>query len=277
MDTKEKRQRSLARARCRKEPHYSTSSMAADERHASLQKRYSSSETLTAYEQEAQIHYGPRAEEYIRQGSLTLADLGVCEPQQQSMYCSDLGLVQQGYTLSAAYDADSDPEGLVTSECAVQLWRGQGLKSHHSSGLSSPDQSALTLTDSENEHKTDDESGSSSCSGFTQAKAAVVRLITCTSADSDDFPDVRAALLCSAPPGAIDLASRIADNLGEVFWEREEERGRTRVWLRNLISPGSILALIARHVPPNGVSLMSERRDQCADESGMAFSVRGYT
>ncbi|KAK3524048.1 hypothetical protein QTP70_017561 [Hemibagrus guttatus] len=92
-------------------------------------------------------------------GSLTLAELGVCEPQQQSVYCSDLGLVQQGYSLSAGYDADSDPEGLMTPERAVQLWRGQGLKSHHSSGLSSPDQSALTLTDSENEQKTDDESG----------------------------------------------------------------------------------------------------------------------
>lgn len=92
-------------------------------------------------------------------GSLTLAELGVCEPQQQSVYCSDLGLVQQGYSMSAAYDADSDPEGLMTPEHAVQLWRDQVLKSHHSSGLSSPDQSALTLTDSENEHKTDDESG----------------------------------------------------------------------------------------------------------------------
>lgn len=75
------------------------------------------------------------------------------------MYCSDLGVVQQGYPLSAGYDADSDPEGLMTPEHAVQLWRDQGLKSHHSSGLSSPDHSALTLTDSENEHRTDDESG----------------------------------------------------------------------------------------------------------------------
>ncbi|TSL04378.1 Teneurin-2 [Bagarius yarrelli] len=94
----------------------------------------------------------------MARGSLTLAQLGVCDSQQQqSVYCSDLGLMQQGYSLSAGYDADSDPEGLMTPESAVQLWRGQGLKSHHSSGLSSPDQSALTLTDSENEHKTDDE------------------------------------------------------------------------------------------------------------------------
>ncbi|KAG7321337.1 hypothetical protein KOW79_015752 [Hemibagrus wyckioides] len=159
MDMKEKRQRSLSRARCRKEPHYATSSTDAHERHVNPQKRYSSSETLKAYEQEARMHYGPESVEYVGQGSLTLAELGVCEPQQQSVYCSDLGLVQQGYSLSAGYDADSDPEGLMTPERAVQLWRGQGLKSHHSSGLSSPDQSALTLTDSENEHKTDDESG----------------------------------------------------------------------------------------------------------------------
>uniref|UniRef100_A0A8B9HGU9 Teneurin-2 n=1 Tax=Astyanax mexicanus TaxID=7994 RepID=A0A8B9HGU9_ASTMX len=46
----------------------------------------------------------------------------------------------------------------MTPERAVQLWSGQGLKTCRSSGLSSPDHSALTLTDSENEHKTDDES-----------------------------------------------------------------------------------------------------------------------
>ncbi|KAL7844495.1 hypothetical protein SRHO_G00230340 [Serrasalmus rhombeus] len=92
--------------------------------------------------------------------SFTLAELGVCErPQQQGVYCSDLSLVQRGYSLSTGSDADSDPEGVMTPERAVQLWSGQGLKSCRSSGLSSPDHSALTLTDSENEHKTDDESG----------------------------------------------------------------------------------------------------------------------
>uniref|UniRef100_A0A8B9HFI8 Teneurin-2 n=1 Tax=Astyanax mexicanus TaxID=7994 RepID=A0A8B9HFI8_ASTMX len=183
MDMKERRHRSLTRGRCRKELHYATSTLDMDECCVATQKSYSSSETLKAYEQDAgRLHYGGcvaelvhhETEEYVRQayvelapigfryfmsGSFTLAELGVCDPpQQQSVYCSDLSLVQRGYSLSTASDADSDPEGVMTPERAVQLWSGQGLKTCRSSGLSSPDHSALTLTDSENEHKTDDES-----------------------------------------------------------------------------------------------------------------------
>ncbi|KAI4889913.1 hypothetical protein NFI96_001786 [Prochilodus magdalenae] len=106
-------------------------------------------------------------------GSFTLAELGVCEPPpQQSVYCSDLSLVQRGYSLSTGSDADSDPEGVMTPERAVQLWSGQGLKSCRSSGLSSPDHSALTLTDSENEHKTDDESGETGLGSYGLSKAS---------------------------------------------------------------------------------------------------------
>ncbi|XP_072518552.1 teneurin-2 isoform X4 [Salminus brasiliensis] len=169
MDMKDRRHRSLTRGRCRKELHYATSSLDTEECRVATQKSYSSSETLKAYEQDTgRLRYGGcvaelvhhETEEYVRQGSFTLAELGVCEPpQQQSVYCSDLSLVQRGYSLSTASDADSDPEGLMTPERAVQLWSGQGLKTCRSSGLSSPDHSALTLTDSENEHKTDDESG----------------------------------------------------------------------------------------------------------------------
>lgn len=68
MDMKEKRHRSLTRARCRKEPHYATSSMDAAECHVDPHKCYSSSETLKAYEQEARMHYRPEAVEYVRQG-----------------------------------------------------------------------------------------------------------------------------------------------------------------------------------------------------------------
>lgn len=93
-------------------------------------------------------------------GSFALADLGMCEPPSSSnVYCSDMSLLQERYALSAGSDADSDPEGVMTPERAVQLWSGQPLKSRRSSCLSSPDHSVLTLTDSENEHKTDEESG----------------------------------------------------------------------------------------------------------------------
>lgn len=99
-------------------------------------------------------------------GNFTLAELGVCEPSPPPHpaavpYCPDLGLLQRGYSLSAGSDADSDPEGPLSPERAIQLWAGRGgVKSRRSSGVSSRENSALTLTDSEND-KSDDESGRS--------------------------------------------------------------------------------------------------------------------
>lgn len=98
-------------------------------------------------------------------GNFTLAELGVCEPTPSPHpaavpYCPDLGLLQRGYSLSAGSDADSDPEGPLSPERAIQLWAGGGrVKSRRSSGVSSRENSALTLTDSENDNKSDDESG----------------------------------------------------------------------------------------------------------------------
>ncbi|KPP78058.1 hypothetical protein Z043_102473 [Scleropages formosus] len=95
-------------------------------------------------------------------GNFRLAELGVCEPApHQSAYCSDLGLLHRGYSLSAGSDADSDPEGAMSPDRAIQLWGGHGVKSRRSSGLSSRENSALTLTDSDNENKSDEDAGRS--------------------------------------------------------------------------------------------------------------------
>ncbi|KAM9470208.1 teneurin-2 isoform 2-T2 [Clarias gariepinus] len=93
-------------------------------------------------------------------GNFTLAELGICEPTppHQNTYCPNLGLLHS-YTLSAGSDADSDPEVPISPERAMQLWSTRNVKSRHSSGQSSHENSALTLTDSENENKSDDESG----------------------------------------------------------------------------------------------------------------------
>lgn len=91
--------------------------------------------------------------------NFSLAELGICEPSpHRSGYCSDMGLLHQGYSLSAGSDADSDTEGGMSPEHAIRLW-GRGIKSRRSSGLSSRENSALTLTDSDNENKSDDENG----------------------------------------------------------------------------------------------------------------------
>ncbi|XP_071402018.1 teneurin-2-like, partial [Centroberyx affinis] len=174
MDLKDRRHRSLTRGRCPKDPHYNTSSLDADECRVPTQKSYSSSETLKAFDHEQRLHYGGcvtdlvhhEADEYSRQaGNFTLAELGVCEPPPPPHpaavpYCPDLGLLQRGYSLSAGSDADSDPEGPLSPERAIQLWAGRGgVKSRRSSGVSSRENSALTLTDSDNDNKSDDESG----------------------------------------------------------------------------------------------------------------------
>ncbi|XP_056302868.1 teneurin-2-like [Danio aesculapii] len=167
MDLKDRR-RSLTRGTSGKEMHYATSSLDSENCHIVSQKSYSSSKTLKAYQQDGRLRYGAcvaelvhqETEEYVRQGSFALADLGMCEPPPpSSVYCSDISLLQDRYSLNAVSDADSDPEGVMTPERAVQLWSRQPLKSRRSSCLSSPDHSVLTLTDSENEHKTDEESG----------------------------------------------------------------------------------------------------------------------
>uniref|UniRef100_A0A672SDM2 Teneurin transmembrane protein 2 n=1 Tax=Sinocyclocheilus grahami TaxID=75366 RepID=A0A672SDM2_SINGR len=163
MDLKERRHRTLTHGCCGKDFQFTTSSLDHDECRVPTQKSYSSSETLKAFDHESRLHYGGcvtdlvhhEADEFTRQGgNFTLAELGICEPApHQNAYCPDIGLLQRGYSLSASSDADSDPEGTISPERAIQLWAGHDIKSRRSSGLSSRENSALTLTDSENENK----------------------------------------------------------------------------------------------------------------------------
>ncbi|KAM8765627.1 teneurin-2 isoform 3-T3 [Rhynchonycteris naso] len=168
MDVKDRRHRSLTRGRCGKECRYTSSSLDSEDCRVPTQKSYSSSETLKAYDHDSRMHYGNRvtdlvhreSDEFPRQGTnFTLAELGICEPSpHRSGYCSDMGILHPGYSLSTGSDADSDTEGGMSPEHAIRLW-GRGIKSRRSSGLSSRENSALTLTDSDNENKSDDENG----------------------------------------------------------------------------------------------------------------------
>uniref|UniRef100_A0A4W3GJ24 Teneurin-2 n=1 Tax=Callorhinchus milii TaxID=7868 RepID=A0A4W3GJ24_CALMI len=166
MDVKDRRHRSLTRGRCVKECRYTSSSLDSEECRVPTQKSYSSTETLKAYDHDARLHYGTRvtelvhreSDEFSRQGAnFTLTELGICEPSphRSTAYCPDVGLLHRGYSLS---DAESDTEGAISPEHAIRLW-GRGIKSRRSSGLSSRENSALTLTDSENEKESDDEAG----------------------------------------------------------------------------------------------------------------------
>ncbi|GCC21958.1 hypothetical protein chiPu_0000341 [Chiloscyllium punctatum] len=166
MDVKDRRHRSLTRGRCVKECRYTSSSLDSEECRVPTQKSYSSTETLKAYDHDARLHYGSRvtelvhreSDEFSRQGAnFTLTELGICEPSphRSTAYCPDMGILHRGYSLS---DADSDTEGAISPEHAIRLW-GRGIKSRRSSGLSSRENSALTLTDSENEKDSDEEAG----------------------------------------------------------------------------------------------------------------------
>lgn len=69
-----------------------------------------------------------------------------------------MGLPHRGYSISAGSDADTENEGVMSPEHAMRLW-GRGVKSGRSSCLSSRSNSALTLTDTEHENKSDSENG----------------------------------------------------------------------------------------------------------------------
>lgn len=86
-----------------------------------------------------------------------------------------MGLPHRGYSLSAGSDADTENEAVMSPEHAMRLW-GRGVKSGRSSCLSSRSNSALTLTDTEHENKSDSESGESTLGFVMSAFRASVLL-----------------------------------------------------------------------------------------------------
>uniref|UniRef100_A0A8C6IIK3 Teneurin transmembrane protein 3 n=1 Tax=Mus spicilegus TaxID=10103 RepID=A0A8C6IIK3_MUSSI len=175
MDVKERRPYcSLTKSRREKERRYTNSSADNEECRVPTQKSYSSSETLKAFDHDSsRLLYGNRvkdlvhreADEYTRQGqNFTLRQLGVCESATRRgvAFCAEMGLPHRGYSISAGSDADTENEAVMSPEHAMRLW-GRGVKSGRSSCLSSRSNSALTLTDTEHENRSDSESGKSHC------------------------------------------------------------------------------------------------------------------
>ncbi|XP_007467445.1 PREDICTED: teneurin-3-like [Lipotes vexillifer] len=169
MDVKERRPYcSLTKNRREKERRYTNPSADSAECRVPTQKSYSSSETLKAFDHDSsRLLYGNRvkdlvhreADEFTRQGqNFTLRQLGVCEPEARRglACCAEMGLPHRGYSISAGSDADTENEAVMSPEHAMRLW-GRGVKSGRSSCLSSRSNSALTLTDTEHENKSDSE------------------------------------------------------------------------------------------------------------------------
>ncbi|XP_078138884.1 teneurin-3 isoform X1 [Centroberyx gerrardi] len=137
------------------------------------QKSYSSSETLKAFDQhqdQTRLLYGTtrghkdmvhrEQDDYNRQGQhFSLRQLGICEPASRRglAFCSEMGLPHRGYSVGTAQDLDGDSQAVMSPERAMRLWGrgGLGKSSGRSSCLSSRSNSALTLTDTEHENKSD--------------------------------------------------------------------------------------------------------------------------
>ena len=69
MDVKDRRHRSLTRARCGKECRYTSSSLDSEDCRVPTQKSYSSSETLKAYDHDSRMHYGSRVTDLVHRES----------------------------------------------------------------------------------------------------------------------------------------------------------------------------------------------------------------
>lgn len=74
-------------------------------------------------------------------------------------YQTDLhGVAEHSYPLEVGSDVDTETEGGASPEHALRMWM-RGIKSEHSSCLSSRANSALSLTDTDHERKSDGENG----------------------------------------------------------------------------------------------------------------------
>ncbi|XP_051920619.1 teneurin-3 isoform X7 [Hippocampus zosterae] len=129
------------------------------------QKSYSSSETLQAFEHDpARMLFGGRLKETGRQESaeysrpgqtFSLRQLGICEPRRGLALCPDTGLSHPLSTYARGAAVTSEGHEPQSPERTIALWSKGG----RSSCLSSQSNSALTLTDTEMDNKSDNDKG----------------------------------------------------------------------------------------------------------------------
>ncbi|XP_041112039.1 teneurin-1-like isoform X2 [Polyodon spathula] len=145
----------LSKARHEMELAY-TSSSDESEDGRNMRKSYTSRETLPDYGQELRLNYNSHSRKRKAVG----------EPTQEMEFCETPALMRPGYQseLRAApqfaytmgSDVDTETEGGPSPDHALRLWM-RDIKSEHSSCLSSRANSVLSLTDTEQERKSDGE------------------------------------------------------------------------------------------------------------------------
>ncbi|XP_011376522.1 teneurin-1 isoform X3 [Pteropus vampyrus] len=121
---------------------------------------YNSRETLHEYNQELRMNYNSQSRKR-KEAEKSTQEMEFCESPHTlcSGYQTDMqSISQHGYQLEMGSDVDTETEGAASPDHALRMWI-RGMKSEHSSCLSSRANSALSLTDTDHERKSDAENG----------------------------------------------------------------------------------------------------------------------
>ncbi|XP_006541555.1 teneurin-1 isoform X3 [Mus musculus] len=121
---------------------------------------FNSRETLHEYNQELRRNYNSQSRKR-KDVEKSTQEIEFCEtpPTLCSGYHTDMHSVSRhGYQLEMGSDVDTETEGAASPDHALRMWI-RGMKSEHSSCLSSRANSALSLTDTDHERKSDGENG----------------------------------------------------------------------------------------------------------------------
>ncbi|XP_062341689.1 teneurin-1 isoform X1 [Osmerus eperlanus] len=146
---------SLSKARKEMEHAYPSSSDESEDGR-NLCKSYTSRETLPDYGQEMRLNYNSHRAKRKTMDEPT-GELDFCESGQlaRPSYQAELrSAAQLSYPLAVSSDVETEGEGGPSPDHALRLWM-QEIKSEHSSCLSSRANSVLSLTDTEQERKSD--------------------------------------------------------------------------------------------------------------------------
>ncbi|XP_067903490.1 teneurin-1 isoform X4 [Heterodontus francisci] len=148
----------LPKVRCEMELAY-TSSSDESEGGRSPHKSYNSRETLHEYNKELRMNYNSHKKDIMQTVEESRQALEFCEvpPVLCGGYQTDMcDPSQHGYPMITGSDVDTETEGAASPDHALRLWMRE-IKSEHSSCLSSRANSMLSLTDTEQERKSDAE------------------------------------------------------------------------------------------------------------------------
>eukprot|EP00070_Physeter_catodon_P031582 XP_028338476.1 teneurin-1 isoform X8 [Physeter catodon] len=121
---------------------------------------YNSRETLQEYNQELRMNYNSQNRKR-KEVEKSTQEMEFCDTPHTlcSGYQTDMHSVSRhAYQLEMGSDVDTETEGAASPDHALRMWI-RGMKSEHSSCLSSRANSALSLTDTDHERKSDGENG----------------------------------------------------------------------------------------------------------------------